>query len=289
MARKLVEYEDVAEAARHLMESGQCPSVIAIRNILGKGSFTTISSYLREWMDKDANNVAIEQSALPEQLVSTGQTFLIKLFNTAKAHADERLQQERNALAQKEGALLEEHQHVMTIADQAIDEAKRLSEELNTISSEKNELVEEVHKTKNLLSLKSAELDRSLIDLVKLEARIKELENKLEIKANDLIQAQDQANRSAQQNLLLNEKLNEIIGELNSEKDRSETISQELSSTLKLNESLRDKISEATVKVSHMESLIAVSKATAEASERERGLLISEIGKLEGVPGISPP
>ncbi|WP_422109106.1 DNA-binding protein [Xenorhabdus bovienii] len=40
MARKLVEYKDVAEAAQKLIDAGKRPTVIAIRDLIGKGSFT---------------------------------------------------------------------------------------------------------------------------------------------------------------------------------------------------------------------------------------------------------
>ncbi|WP_410966567.1 DNA-binding protein, partial [Salmonella sp. SAL4451] len=44
MARKLVEFNDVAAAAQKLKDAGKRPTVIAIRDLLGKGSFTTIST-----------------------------------------------------------------------------------------------------------------------------------------------------------------------------------------------------------------------------------------------------
>ncbi|WP_042935611.1 DNA-binding protein [Escherichia coli] len=52
MARKLVEFDDVAAAAQKLKDAGKRPTVIAIRDIIGKGSFTTISTYLKQWSEE---------------------------------------------------------------------------------------------------------------------------------------------------------------------------------------------------------------------------------------------
>lgn len=38
MARKLVEFDDVAAAAQKLKDAGKRPTVIAIRDIIGKGA-----------------------------------------------------------------------------------------------------------------------------------------------------------------------------------------------------------------------------------------------------------
>ncbi len=59
------------------------------------------------------------------------------------------------------------------------------------LSPTKSELDAALGKAENSLSLKSAELERSLADIDKLEKRIVELEGKLEAKAADLTRAQD--------------------------------------------------------------------------------------------------
>lgn len=49
MARSGIQYEDVRRAIDLLLQQSESPSVQKIRDILGTGSFTTISDHLREW------------------------------------------------------------------------------------------------------------------------------------------------------------------------------------------------------------------------------------------------
>lgn len=44
MARKLVEYDDVAAAAQRLKDAGKRPTLIAVRDLIGKGSGTVANS-----------------------------------------------------------------------------------------------------------------------------------------------------------------------------------------------------------------------------------------------------
>ena len=49
MARSGVQYEDVQRAIHTLLSRGDAPSVQRIREVLGTGSFTTLSEHLRQW------------------------------------------------------------------------------------------------------------------------------------------------------------------------------------------------------------------------------------------------
>nr|WP_053070645.1 DNA-binding protein [Halomonas sp. PR-M31] len=49
MARSGVRYEDVQKAIHQLLQRGETPGVQKIREVLGTGSFTTLSEHLRQW------------------------------------------------------------------------------------------------------------------------------------------------------------------------------------------------------------------------------------------------
>jgi len=68
LARPGVTYLDVAKAATQLMEQDTRPSIEAIRRILGTGSNSTINRHLRDWRDKQGNQIELEQG-LPESLL----------------------------------------------------------------------------------------------------------------------------------------------------------------------------------------------------------------------------
>ena len=49
MARNGIQYSDVQQAIDALLARGDTPSVQRIRDVLGTGSFTTISDHFRLW------------------------------------------------------------------------------------------------------------------------------------------------------------------------------------------------------------------------------------------------
>lgn len=67
MARPGVTREQVIEAAQHIVESGNIPTVQTVRDALGAGSFTTITQHLREWRAQEASGAAAPAS-LPEEV-----------------------------------------------------------------------------------------------------------------------------------------------------------------------------------------------------------------------------
>lgn len=191
MARKLVEFDDVAAAAQKLKDAGKRPTVIAIRDIIGKGSFTTISTYLKQWSEEHSLDEELVEVVLPESVMSDAELFLQKIYTVAKASADEQLERERELLRQKEIEYREDMQQAVDMANDATERAELLEEQLEALTNKKSELDAALGKAENSLSLKSAELERSLADIDKLEKRIVELEGKLEAKAADLTRAQD--------------------------------------------------------------------------------------------------
>ena len=69
MARNGIQYEDVQRAIDTLLRRDEAPTVQKIRDILGTGSFTTISDHLREWrLRRERNRDVTPGDAPPEPL-----------------------------------------------------------------------------------------------------------------------------------------------------------------------------------------------------------------------------
>lgn len=68
MARPGITYLDVAKTAIKLVEQKIYPSIEEIRKDLGTGSNSTINKYLREWRNKQGNQIELEQG-LPATLL----------------------------------------------------------------------------------------------------------------------------------------------------------------------------------------------------------------------------
>ncbi|EPU6460279.1 DNA-binding protein [Salmonella enterica subsp. enterica serovar Newport] len=200
MARKLVEFNDVAAAAQKLKDAGKRPTVIAIRDLLGKGSFTTISTYLKQWSEEHSLDEEPVEVVLPESVMSDAELFLRKIYTVAKTSADEQLEREREQLRQRELEYQEDMQQAVDMANDATERAELLEEQLESLTNKKTELDAALRKAENSLSLKSAELEHSQADVDKLEKRLVELEGKLEAKAADLARAQDRLEQAESEN-----------------------------------------------------------------------------------------
>ncbi|MBO1915751.1 hypothetical protein J4727_01445 [Providencia rettgeri] len=190
---------------------------MAIRDIIGKGAlppFQRISnSGQRNTLDEELVEVV-----LPESVMSDAELFLQKIYTVAKASADEQLERERELLRQKEIEYQEDMQQAVDMANDATERAELLEEQLEALTNKNQSSMRPL--AENSLSLKSAELERSLADIDKLEKRIVELEGKLEAKAADLTRAQDHLEQAKSENRSLSQKLATTEGELEEQKAR---------------------------------------------------------------------
>ncbi len=150
--------------------------------------------------------------------MSDAELFLQKIYTVAKASADEQLERERELLRQKEIEYQEDMQQAVDMANDATERAELLEEQLEALTNKNQSSMRPL--AENSLSLKSAELERSLADIDKLEKRIVELEGKLEAKAADLTRAQDHLEQAKSENRSLSQKLATTEGELEEQKAR---------------------------------------------------------------------
>lgn len=115
MARSGVQYEDVKHAIDTLMAKGEAPSVQKIREVLGTGSFTTISDHLREWRSRREERAgAVPAQEMPEPIRQLAEGLWEKAQDAAGA-----------ALA----AYREEADREVTVARDAVQDARRQAED----------------------------------------------------------------------------------------------------------------------------------------------------------------
>ncbi|HBG31495.1 DNA-binding protein [Sinimarinibacterium flocculans] len=101
-----ITYDDVVCAAQALLAAGDKVTTIAVREQLGRGSFTTIKKHLDRWSAEQAPNPA-PAPTVPPQLES--------LWSEARREAEERLAAERAELEQL-SAQLDARLHAMEVA-----------------------------------------------------------------------------------------------------------------------------------------------------------------------------
>ncbi|WP_192037026.1 DNA-binding protein [Halomonas sp. YLGW01] len=143
MARSGVQYEDVQRAVHTLMSRGDAPSVQRIREVLGTGSFTTISEHLRQWrIEREENRDQPPSQELPETL----QTLTLELWRQAQETANESLALYRQEAEQRVADALEAAkeserraedagQRESAVADHLAKAQTRLEEQSATLAS----------------------------------------------------------------------------------------------------------------------------------------------------------
>jgi septal ring factor EnvC (AmiA/AmiB activator) len=94
MARQGISTEQVYEAAGTLLEEGTPPTVQAVRERLGSGSYTTISRYLDAWRKEHAGQAPANIPAMPEKVMGAFQ----QVWATAARVAQEDTETQRQAL-----------------------------------------------------------------------------------------------------------------------------------------------------------------------------------------------
>src|SRR5690242_8066068 len=100
-----VTYQDVATAAEQLRVEGRNVGPIKVRQMLGRGSFTTVQKYLSEWENAQAElkTKAEEEkkSGPPEEVFTELQKVMAAYWPQAVARAKEELRPETEALNAK--------------------------------------------------------------------------------------------------------------------------------------------------------------------------------------------
>lgn len=99
--------ERIHEVADQLAAAGQRPTLAAVREALGGGSFTTISEAMKLWRKQAAEHEQLQPlvDALPDVLQQAALTTAAAVWREAQALAASRLEAERQALAQAQETL----------------------------------------------------------------------------------------------------------------------------------------------------------------------------------------
>lgn len=105
MAQQQLSYNDVAAAAEKLVSEGRAVGTTKVREVLGRGSFSTVQKHLSEWEAKQAQVRAREEEARkvgpPEEFAAEFQKLIGAYWPHAVARAKEELRPEVEALQAK--------------------------------------------------------------------------------------------------------------------------------------------------------------------------------------------
>ena len=128
--------EEIWAAADELAGEGEVPTLQAVRERLGRGSFGKITPVMAEWRERQLVHQGIE-TPMPHNLKARGQAHVEQLWTAAMAAANASLQPEREGLRVARSQLAQEQQDFATLADDLTTNIERLEGALAAALGEK--------------------------------------------------------------------------------------------------------------------------------------------------------
>lgn len=117
-----------------LSAEGKRPTLSAIRDALGGGSYTTISDAMKAWPGRQA--APSEPDTTPDVISKAGVELAAGLWKQAKAQAEAQLQAERVALDEVRAELEQETAEAAALADQMTTENEALKATIAQLQSD---------------------------------------------------------------------------------------------------------------------------------------------------------
>lgn len=173
-----ITYEQIIETAEALLEQNINPTLAAVRQELGGGSFTTISEALKGWKEKRAKEQArAEVIQVPTKVQEAMSQAAITVWTEATQHHAAQLAAEREALESERARLEGERQEAIELADQ-------VSRELEQVQTKVERMEEELE-----FERQTSAKDRTAAAVV--QAQAEERRDRIRAMNEELLQARD--------------------------------------------------------------------------------------------------
>lgn len=126
--------EDVWRVAKEIDAGGDKPSVIEVRKRLGAGSYTTITTALREWI-KPEEDVAVVES-VPDDLQTRLEDFGREFYTAVRRVASDEFETERALWSSERAELLAQINEAGRVADLSESTAEELQLQIYELRQE---------------------------------------------------------------------------------------------------------------------------------------------------------
>jgi len=164
MARSGVQFEDVQRAIDVLLKRGEAPGIQKIRDVLGTGSFTTISEHFREWREqRDANRDQPTWQDIPEPV----EALVHSLWEQAQKHASDGLSHYREEADRLVGEAREQAQRARREAEDAQQREAAINDHWSQAQvrlQEQSALIARLETAQQAAEQRENELDQRLAD-----------------------------------------------------------------------------------------------------------------------------
>jgi chromosome segregation ATPase len=141
MARPGINYEDVRQAAVHLLEKGINPSIQRVREALGTGSNSTIAEHLKRWQQELTE---APRTVLPPSIPEAVMTALEAFWRIAVEQADAIYQEQREQAVQAVATAEQARDEAIQTTNQVRQEAAALQQGLENLQVTVRELENEL-------------------------------------------------------------------------------------------------------------------------------------------------
>jgi hypothetical protein len=180
MAKALVTQGAVFEVADVLLAAGEEPSIIAVQERIGGGSYSTVKRYLDDW--KVQRQVTQQQAMeVPEEIVARGNEFMRKLWAVATTLAEQRVAQLRDdaqrQVADARAALATAETAIARLESDNDVQAQQLSEQQQRLA----QLVEDLTQARSVAQIAQARADEQA-------QRVRDLQRELDLAHQQIAQ-----------------------------------------------------------------------------------------------------
>ncbi len=291
-----VDEQEVIEAIQNLLQQGIKPSAISIRELLQRGSLTTIQKHLKNWREGQSGT-STQTDPAPEVAIEASKKFAQQIWSLS-------LYQARQEAGIKTKELENELTDLRQEAQTAWSEVERLEKDVSSADEEKHKLVGQISEKEQQiteLQMKCSEHEKEkksqIMQISELQAQaavvqsnIDEMKKESLIKQHELVSKNEQLEKSKIDNNQLILENHKLQAELKFSETHALKLDQERQSRIKYLEERNDQLSselaehkhkvtilEETMK--HTESELHASQSREEAS---LGLLKKEMLDLGG-------
>ncbi len=184
MARQGISKEQVYTAAAELREEGTAPTVQAVRERIGSGSFSTINTHLSEWKTENAAQAVADIPDMPEKIEAAFK----QIWTTATRSAQEGFDTQREAL---EAVKKEMGRERASMAE----EIERLEGDLEETSTKAAQLETDLTAERQAGEEKVGQVTALTIDKTRLEEQVKAAQGETRAMKNALDTANTERER----------------------------------------------------------------------------------------------
>ena len=176
--------EQIHETADKLQAQGIKPTQIAVREMLGGGSFSTIADGLRTWRAEQDTTAQLAEVVLPQEIAERSHTLTAQIWETAQQLANDRLVKEREILEHKQAIM--------------VDEVEQAQAVVKTLESEQAELLTQLDQLNAQLVTLKETLELNNVELSSSEQRATALDQRLQQSQTENAQLIEKINEQAE-------------------------------------------------------------------------------------------